>query len=594
METNADGCHAKKTKILLCISLIMFAALLICMIGTLIYFSPLVATYKVEYIKDSDDTLVQMYYKGEKIYFPEQPSRSGYTFIGWSFDKEENYWVTTELVVDKELTLYAKWEEKTFNLNFADKDYKINYACGLKVVDNVITFVNLEGDSVTLLPKEKEGYTFNGWELSDDKNTYSLKNIDFDNFQSNNLYLREIYIPNKVNFNIQTSSDYTVNILTNSSYAMVGENVVFELKLNENVSNSQVQFVTSSGKITSTYDSVNKEYLVEVSNYIADFEVSIKNVSINTYNVNFVSDDEKISSVFNYGDNLILPNISKTGYNLIGFVDIDGAFYTNDFVVCEDLELYAVWEIKSFSISFPKSNGMYTIKCNDQIYASNKIISKNYSESLDFEVQLSSAYSFSELNVYALCGSQKIIPNIRNNKYYFDFISSDMEIVIDGVTLNNYHVIVDDISYGNVAYGSLISLNDNNITITDYYNNNIITIETLIADEHFEGWLVNNSILVNCSIQEIANSKNIVIYGQYSKDFYKIHLDTNGASIDDYDIIIVEGEDFTLPTLTKEGYTFVGWFVELVEKNTVADLELSKPFENLTSNIMTLYAGFTK
>ena len=66
---------------------------------------------------------------------PDNPSKNGYNFIGWSFDKEEDNWVTPEVVVDKELTLYAKWEEKFYNFEILSDDNVIitNISHGDKV-----------------------------------------------------------------------------------------------------------------------------------------------------------------------------------------------------------------------------------------------------------------------------------------------------------------------------------------------------------------------------------------------------------------------------------------------------------------------------
>lgn len=72
---------------------------------------------------------------GGKAEKPSDPTRSGYTFGGWYTEKEcKTAWDFSKDTVTKDLTLYAKWTEKTDNGDEPDEDeeYEINIRSGIR------------------------------------------------------------------------------------------------------------------------------------------------------------------------------------------------------------------------------------------------------------------------------------------------------------------------------------------------------------------------------------------------------------------------------------------------------------------------------
>lgn len=85
----------------------------------------------------------------------EIPAREGYTFIGWSSDKEAEspeYEMGAEYTADEDITLYAIWRVNTYKLIYTVdgneyKTVKVNF-----------------GDKITAeKAPSKSGYTFSGW-----------------------------------------------------------------------------------------------------------------------------------------------------------------------------------------------------------------------------------------------------------------------------------------------------------------------------------------------------------------------------------------------------------------------------------------------
>lgn len=507
MEKNTSECYKRKSKILIVFFIIICAICSVFLIGVSLYVSPLVTTYRVEYIKGQNDIFVQMHYKGEKIYLPDNPSKNGYNFIGWSFDKEEDNWVTPEVVVDKELTLYAKWEEKFYNFEILTAD-----------------------------------------------------NIEIINISHNN----------RVGF---------------------GECLFFELMLNKSVNNSDIEVVSTSGIVS--VEKNNQKYKVTISNVTENFNVCINNIRLNEYNVSINNGDNITNSIVSYGEIVSLPKLEKSGYNFVGYIDNEGNIYTDSLFVCNDINLTAKWEIKKYQITFPKGDGKFIVYYNNEYLINSTTINKDYLSNVEFEVILSKAYSNSNYLVYALSNGQKITPQVLNGKYVFDSIKNDLVIYIENIVINTYNIVIDNIDYGKFSYGSIITIVDNNLVVLDE-NKNVTKNISPLVEVGFSGWFLSSGeILFNTFIQDIEKSNIVTINGKYSKQIYVITLIANGGYLENSRLIFCEGDDIILPTITKPNYKFAGWYVELIEKNTIVDTQNSIKFDGMLTNNLVLYAGWT-
>jgi len=92
--------------------------------------------------------------KNAKITPPEDPVKEGYTFAGWYKEPEcVNAWNFEEDVITGNVTIYAKWEIKSFTVTFASPE------------GEVYSQTTVEYGSKVEQPEEpvKEGYTFAGW-----------------------------------------------------------------------------------------------------------------------------------------------------------------------------------------------------------------------------------------------------------------------------------------------------------------------------------------------------------------------------------------------------------------------------------------------
>lgn len=579
-----------KKSLILAIVIICFALIISAI--SFIVFSPKRELFKVEFVKGYNDILVCTYRKGEKISFPEVPSKFGYKFIGWSLEKDEEVFLTQEIVIDKEMTLYAKWEEQMYTLSYKNLNVNISLNSEFNVQEDKLKIVGIN-ETVEITEPNKEGFRFVEWNITDGINVYRLSSFKLEQMHGTNLELVPVLKEIVVSFKIEENEKIKIHNLSHDGKISVKDKLTFDIMLDESINKSEILVSATNGEIL--VDKLNGIYNVSIYNFNKDFEVSIGNIKTNSYKVFFNNQDEVEEKEFLHGENLILPSLNRNGYNLVGFKDYDGRYYFSDYIVSSDLNLFAVWEEAIYNVELPKTNGMFVINYGGEYLTTSKKISKNYNEILEFEITLSNAYNNSNIVVYATTAHGNIYPRLSNNKYIFDYICCDMQIVVDNVELNSYEVSIDGISYGRFGYGTWLYVDGNNITIKDIVSGGETRVNTIVEDDCFSGWICNETIVVNCIVQDIAdkNSK-IDIKGSYSKKVARIRLVPNGGSIEELEIVIVEGEDYSLPSPTRYGYKFVGWFTKLVEVNTIVDESLSTKFEEITDVFIVLYAGWTK
>lgn len=87
---------------------------------------------------------------------PQQPSKTGHTFIGWFSDENLSEAYTFTTMPAENITLYAKWNINAYTISFDTK--------GGDAVTNIVQ----EYDSILTLPtSSKVGYSFVAWYMDD-------------------------------------------------------------------------------------------------------------------------------------------------------------------------------------------------------------------------------------------------------------------------------------------------------------------------------------------------------------------------------------------------------------------------------------------
>lgn len=103
-------------------------------------------------LEDGTEVDTQEVFVGNKATTPDEPTKTGYTFIGWYYNGEQVD--PSTITITSNLTFIAKFEIKTFTVSYYSEDV---------FVESVIVDYN---NTPTYAPNvSKEGYIFKGWSL---------------------------------------------------------------------------------------------------------------------------------------------------------------------------------------------------------------------------------------------------------------------------------------------------------------------------------------------------------------------------------------------------------------------------------------------
>ena len=116
--------------------------------------------WSIEYILDGGvgENLPTEYTEGQELLLP-QPTKEGYTFLGWYMGEEKVDGITEKMTGD--LTFTAKWEKIIVK-------FQLEFVLDGGACENLPTEYT-EGTALTLPVPTKEGYTFLGWYMGEEK-----------------------------------------------------------------------------------------------------------------------------------------------------------------------------------------------------------------------------------------------------------------------------------------------------------------------------------------------------------------------------------------------------------------------------------------
>ncbi len=279
--------------------------------------------YTVTYINEGKEYHKETALYGNTIKNVENPTKEGYTFIGWYDinDKKVNHPIT----VTKNITLYSKYEINSYKVSYYNEgvkyieDQKINYG---------------ENALKPNTDPSKIGYTFKYWSLKENGEKY-----EFSTKITKDINLYAVYEINK----------YTVTY--------INEGVEYHKETAE-----------YGSVITSIQDPIKEGYT-----FIGWYDINDKKVNhpitvtenitlyskyeINSYKVSYYNegkkyiDDQKI----NYGENALKPNTdsSKIGYTFKYWsIKENGEEYEFSTKITKDINLYAVYEINKYTVTY--------------------------------------------------------------------------------------------------------------------------------------------------------------------------------------------------------------------------------------------------
>lgn len=547
--------------------------------GNIVPSKPLKRKYVINYHSNYDESFKTIEYESDKEYsLLKNPfSKKGSTFIGWSLTKDgEVKYLDEETIANlssenNKIDLYAIWKINEYEISFNDYDgtiiqnYKLNYDSTIKYPEN---------------PK-REGYIFKSWDkdiskVEQDEKITAIYEIDnyIITLNPNGGILED----NTKNYNVE-SSDIILPSPTKKGYTFVGWS-------GTEITDKELEVVIPEGSVG------NREYT-------ANWEANEYKVSLNT-DGGEVSKEHLLIKYDSSYEGLPIPE--KSGYNFDGWY-YEEELITNETLMTKDFEheLVAKWEITDYHITYDLDGGslenlVITYNVGKEDFAISNPIKKGYvfvgwningNSNLEKNLIIKQGTT-RDINLKANYQpiSYSIVYNANGGtgKMEDTIVNYDQEI---NLKPNSYEYIGKKFigwslsKTSNVIFkdqdliSNLSSINDSKITLyanweTIYYNvtyydwnNEIVKEEKIAYNEEsvpptlyrrgytFESWDKSNFLI----------SSDTTYHPIFTRNNYTIQYDLNKDTSNDLVAIDynIESSDITLPTPTKEGYTFEGW-----------------------------------
>ena len=458
----------------------------------------------------TQDTIIINADNIDKTFWMPTPTKEGFVFDGWYVDNKP---ISKTYTYNKNVTAVAKWK-KACTITFDNKGYGVAPKSQTVYTDEKITKpADLTAD----------GYIFGGWYTNPDctGNAYDFNTIVTDDMT---LYAKWTKASYNITFNTNGGS---INDTKPTAYSY-GDEVLLPTNItkpgytfmgwysNENLLGKQIT------KIETT-DTGNKTY------YAA--------WSINNYIVTFNSDGDSViePQTVEYGKKATSVTSSKKGYVFDGWYT-DAEFknaYDFDTKVTNDVTLYA------------KFNPIiYTITYEDELGAVNNN-QKTYAFGSEFALSNLSYDGYSFKGWYDKT-TDKRITGIRSTD------EGDIVLVAKWVKKETS----DSDKYYNITFDSNGGTDVDAIEVKE--GDEAFLPKPVKPGYTFIGWYNGDTKIDNDYIY--MSDMTLVAHWEETTIYRTIIFNTDGGNTIK-SIQVKDGETVTLPTPTKEGYTFNGWTI---------------------------------
>lgn len=534
------------------------------------------------------------------------PVKVGNTFNGWYLDEEmtNNKLTRVEEGTTRDLTLYAKWEENTYDIvyHLNGSSYNEVFINGVMVNylinSHTVSYTyDSENDYSLDATTRRNGYTFDGWYDNPDFEGNKILSLPAGSIVSNkDFYAKWISNVYTINFDytpLYTPDAFDVTIMNISTIDLENSNGSIAITPNPNVNGYTFKGWLKDGeKITNiTFNNIDNMTLV------ANFVINKYNITLLGDNVQgnvaLYDNDNMINNV-DYGSNLefevkILNPIYSQSISTIVVsysyeedgeyvvVNKEGETYSIDNVTSDIYIKIEGITINSFSVEFITNGGSEVTKITDIKYG-DKIAEPTeptrsgyefggwYTTStlvteFDFDSQITN-----DLHLYAKWIMCEYIATLKNN-----VDSNSIEIAF------------------NVENASSISLLGKNFAFVGY---EFVGFYLMTVGE--DDYVFNNDDLIE-NLSGIYD--NVVIIAKFEVITYNIYygIDAGINNPNNPTTFNVNTETITLLPATKTNYIFVAWedaesgeSVTAISKGTTKDIYLVATFRLISADYVTI------
>lgn len=457
------------------------------------------------------------------------PTRTGYNFLGWYTSASGGTKITESTRIYGNTFYYAHWEEQTFTISF-DKNG------GFGIQPNPIT--KRYNQDVYLKDVNSrfslKGYEAIGWNTKPD-GSGDYYAFDGTITKNENMTLYVHWNPNEYELKFKADGG-TVS----PTYKLVYYNsAVGELPIPEKIGYDFLGWYTR----TSGGTQITSGYVYTETRGIDVYARWQEKTYTVSYNANGGSNAPAAQTKYYFSNLTLSAQVpTLTGHIFKGWcsssnadrVDYNpGQIYTEN----SNLNLYAVWEREKYEIKF-NSNGAYG-SFTSQI--------KEYGIDLRLTtaVPTKTGYHFSNWNTQ---------PNGAGTRYASGGIYSDNSpVTLYAIMEPNKYTLSFVLRNGSGSTDSVVCTYDSTYPALP---------QPTRVGYTFSGWKTSNGTEIKEG-DRVAILSNQTLYDHWTANVYTVTLDPNGGTCESTSVPVTFHSEFgILPTPTKEGCYFAGWFME--------------------------------
>ena len=471
--------------------------------------------------------------KGNTLGELPEAERKGYEFLGWFTDKVGGKEITSETVIETEgFEVYAHWQVNTYTVTLTspiDIPETIGWIVNGKTATKEVSYDSAYG---TLPVLSKIGSTFKGWRTEGGSIVTSKTLVSIDK----NHTLEAILDKNVYQISFNPNGGYIDTVEKSLTYEEVYGNLPTPIRNGYTFTG----WYDSDGKIIKSTDIFKK---LEHQELTARWTANTYIITL-VYGNGISNTTRKVTYDSTYGE---FPVLTRSGYTFNGWyldtVKVEG---NSKVKILADATIVAKWTPNNYKVTYVYNNGMSNTTQNvtfDGIY-------ENMPE------PTRTGYTFA--GWYTSSSSGNLIKNGTKVS-----TSSDHTLYARW-TANTYTVTL--------VYGNGTSNTTKSVT----YNSTYGTLPTPTKTGYiFNGWSTSGGAIINAS-STVSITGNHTLTAQWSKGTYLVSFNGNGATPSFATKNVTYDNTYgTLPTISRTGYTFNGWYLNGVKVTNTSVVKTS-------------------
>ncbi|MCR5113247.1 MAG: InlB B-repeat-containing protein [Acholeplasmatales bacterium] len=251
-------------------------------------------------------------------------------------------------------------------------------------------------------------------------------------------------------------------------------------------------------------------------------------LDLNGGKVSYITTD--IEDTVTYGKKYNPSTPTREGYTFDGWYYGDIKFENGNYLYAKDITLVAKWKAKSFTIALDANGGEVSTTSLNVTYGEAYELPTPTREGYTFEGWYNDDTKIETTGTWSTLSSSNLT------------LKAKWSIKVCTLTL--------DANGGEVSTASL------NVTYGEAYELPTPTREGYT----FEGWYNDDTKIETTGTWSTLSSGNLTLKAKWSIKVCTLTLDANGGEVSIASKNITYGKAYQLPTPTRDGYTFAGWY----------------------------------